>query len=94
MKPMAVKIPVHFIREGKTIVAVCPILDVSAYGDTLEQAKKRFGEALAAFVEETSSHGTLAQVLEEHGWTKVDAPPRWTPPQIIEEEYEEIALPA
>ncbi len=95
MQPIAVRIPVQFIREGQTIVAVCPVLDVSSYGATLEEARKHFTEALDAFLEETARHGTLEKVLEEHGWTKIKThPPRWTPPHIIEEHYEEIALPA
>ncbi|MBI4354975.1 MAG: type II toxin-antitoxin system HicB family antitoxin [Candidatus Omnitrophica bacterium] len=90
-----VKIPVQFLKEGNQVVAVCPVLDVSAYGDSLEEAKVNFEHALDAFVDETTKNHTLDQALKEHGWQEVQqaSGPRWSPPQVIESHYEEITLP-
>ena len=93
---MTINIPYQLIREGDIIVAVCPILDVSAYGDSEKEAVENFKHALHAFIDETTEHHTLEKVLEEHGWKKVQAErPRWDPPQVISSvRYEEISLPA
>ncbi|MBI3333841.1 MAG: type II toxin-antitoxin system HicB family antitoxin [Candidatus Omnitrophica bacterium] len=90
------RIPVQYLKEGDTIVAVCPILDVSAYGRTLQEAERNFRDSLHAFIEETAEHDTLDQVLTESGWVEitVDNHKRWNPPEVIKSTYEEVALPA
>ncbi|KXK54001.1 MAG: hypothetical protein UZ07_CHB004002639 [Chlorobi bacterium OLB7] len=50
-------------------MAVCPALDVSSYGDTMEEAKNAFEEALEIFIEETVDRGTLEKELLRMGWT-------------------------
>lgn len=89
------RVPVQYLREEDTIVAVCPILDVSAYGVTLQEAEANFRLALQAFFEETVEHNTIEEVLKEHGWRRVtvDNQPRWTPPEVIKSDYEEVTLP-
>jgi len=91
-----VRVPVQLLQEGKQFVAICPVLDVSAYGDTPEEARANFSHAMDAFLEETTRNHTLDRVLKEHGWQEVRQPnrPRWSPPQVIENVYEEITLPA
>ena len=88
------RIPVDYLKEGETIVAVCPVLDVSAYGKTLAEATKNFKSALQAFFRETTNNDTIDEVLTEKGWTKisVDREPRWSPPTLIKADTEEIAL--
>ena len=52
-------LPVTFLREGDQFVAYTPVLDLSTSGDTFEQAKKRFSEAVQIFFEECFNMGTL-----------------------------------
>ncbi len=61
------KIPVLFFQEGKKIVAYSPALDLSTYGDTEAQARKRFAEAATIFLSEIHDMGTAKEVLEECG---------------------------
>ena len=90
------KIPVQYLLEDKTVIAICPILDVSAYDNSVQEAEKNFKIALEAFFEETIEHNTIEEVLKEHGWKKVivDDRPRWNPPELIKSDYQEITIPA
>ena len=94
MGNLAVQVLVQFIKEGDLVVAHCPGLDVSAYGTTIEEAQQHFQEALEAFLEETAQHGTLQQVLREHGWSQAGTkPPRWNPPVVLAEKPDTIPIP-
>ena len=88
------RIPVDYLKEGNTIVAICPVLDVSAYGKTLAEATKNFKSALRAFVKHTTENNTIDEVLSEKGWTKIetDHEPRLSPPALIKSDTEEVAL--
>ena len=79
------------LREGKKFIAYTPALDLSTPGDTFEQVKKRFGEAVSIFFEETLKHGTLDQALRELGWQKIGM--RWIPPQVIACSSETVRVP-
>lgn len=86
-----VNIPVSVFREGKQFIAYTPVLDLASYGDTYEEAKRRFEEVLEIFFEETMKKGTLEEVLLEFGWQKVKN--RWSPPILVSQETETIELP-
>jgi len=58
----------EIFREGDLYVGVCPDLDVSSFGETIEEARTSLREALEAFLEECEAMGTLAEVLEEAGF--------------------------
>jgi len=60
----------EIFREGDVYVGVCPDLDVSSFGETIEEARQSLHEALEAFVEECESMGTLTEVLEEAGFAQ------------------------
>jgi predicted RNase H-like HicB family nuclease len=64
------KIPVLYVREGKSFVAYSPALDLASCGPTMPEAKKNFEEALDIFFEECLSMGTLSAVLESCGWVR------------------------
>ncbi len=57
-------------KEDDVYVALCPALNVSSYGDTVDAAKQSLTEAVEAFIEECNSMGTLEEVLEESGFIK------------------------
>ncbi len=80
---------VEVFREGNVYVAICPELDVSSFGDTVDEAKKSLLEAVEAFLEECERMGTLEEVLEEAGFTK--GKEMWVPREPITEE--KVALP-
>lgn len=57
-----------FEEEGQ-YVALCPELNVSSFGDSVEEAKRSLKEAVELFLEECDSMGTLCEVLSEAGFT-------------------------
>jgi predicted RNase H-like HicB family nuclease len=71
----------EIFREGDLYVGVCPDLDVSSFGETIEEARRSLREALEAFIEECKAMGTLAEVLEEAGFARQDG--NWLPRQPV-----------
>lgn len=62
------EVQVFLVPEGEQVVAYCPALELSTYGDSREDAKSAFSEVLASFVKDTQAKGTLEKVLLELGW--------------------------
>jgi len=60
----------EIFKEGSVYVSLCPELNVSSFGETIEKAKKALVEAVEAFIETCEEMGTLAEVLEESGYHK------------------------
>ena len=69
---MNISVRVEIFKEGDVYVALSPELSVSSYGETIEDSKESFKEALEAFLEECREMGTLEEVLEETGFSKID----------------------
>ncbi len=61
-----------------------PDLEVSSFGETLEEAKHSLHEALEAFIEECEAMGTLGEILKEAGFTQQDE--NWLPRQPVSAE--------
>lgn len=92
-------------EDENTFLAYCPALELSSYGDTLEDAQDAFHEALGIFIEETMGKGTLEKALLSLGWTLKKLPkPNYLPPaltvkyrQLIQAGFtprkEQIAIP-
>ena len=74
----------EIFREGDLYVARCPDLDVSSFGDTLEEARDSLQEAVEAFLEGCELLGTLDEVLAESGFASIDGV--WSLRQRIVEE--------
>jgi predicted RNase H-like HicB family nuclease len=74
-------------KEGEVYVSLCPELNVSSFGDTIDEAKASLKEAIEAFVEECEIMGTLEEVLEEAGFDKKLKPSEvWMPREPLVEE--------
>lgn len=69
---MNISVRITIFREGDVYVALSPELNVSSFGDTIEDAKRSLKEAIEAFIEECQEMGTLEEVLEESGFSKID----------------------
>jgi predicted RNase H-like HicB family nuclease len=64
--------------EDGQVVARCPELNVSSFGDTTAQALASLQEAVKLFLEECPHMGTLETALEEAGYRRKPlAPQRW-----------------
>ena len=58
----------EFFREDDLYVGLAPELDVSSFGESLDEAKISLKEAVEAFLEECEEMGTLDEVLQEAGF--------------------------
>ncbi len=90
MKKVSVKLPVSIIKEGESYIAYTPALDLSTCANSYEKSKKRFGEAVAIFFEETMKKGTLEDALIDLGWKKVKS--KWSPPVVVSQELQEVCV--
>lgn len=69
---MKISVRVEIFKEGDVYVAISPELNVSSFGETVEDARKSIKEAIEIFVEECREMGTLEDVLEESGFSKIN----------------------
>ena len=58
----------EIFQEGDVYVGLCPELNVSSFGEDIEDAKRSLHEALEAFIEACEEMETLEEVLEEAGF--------------------------
>ncbi len=83
IKSVEVQVDVVLIKEGEFFVALCPSLNISTYGDSEQDAKKSFDEALHIFIEETDKKGNLEKELLKFGWTLQQQPEAfYKPPRL------------
>jgi predicted RNase H-like HicB family nuclease len=68
---MKIELNIDYFKEDDAIVALCPELQVSSFGDTIEEAEKSIKEALELFFEGCETLGTVNEVLEESGFQKI-----------------------
>lgn len=85
IRKLAGKLPVIIIKEQEDVfVAYTPALDLSSCGASLDEALKRFAEAVEIFFGECVSRGTLAEVLESLGWKQGEGPSKTlSPPEVV-----------
>ena len=76
-----IQVKIDIFKEENLFVALCPELDVSSFGETIEEAKQSIKEALIAFLEECEAMNTLEIVLEEAGFIQQNN--SWQPRQPV-----------
>ena len=69
---MNISARISIFKEADVYIALSPELNVSSFGDTIEDARESLKEAMEAFVEECQEMGTLEEVLEESGFSKIN----------------------
>ena len=69
-KGLYLKFRAEVFQEDDLYVAICPELDVSSFGATVDEAKGSLTEAVEAFLEGCQHLGTLEEVLQETGFSK------------------------
>jgi predicted RNase H-like HicB family nuclease len=60
----------ELFKEDDQLVAICPELNVSSYGESASIALDSLKEAVELFLEECLRMGTLDTVLEEAGYRR------------------------
>lgn len=91
-----VSVPINVLRchGTKQFIVQSPALELSSCGGTESQAIKMFGDAVQLFLSEIERMGTMDEVLEELGWTKVyNQPFPWVPPELLHQKSIPIRVP-
>ncbi len=80
---LSITVDILIVKEENYFIAYCPALELSAYADTEEKARKSFEEELEIFLRETRERGTFERYLLQNGW-KLQRVPKFSyqPPQI------------
>lgn len=87
-----VNLSVSIFKQGKVYVAYTPALDVSTYGNSIEEAQKNFDELVEVFFSEFDDARSLSNVLECMGWTKSKSV--WTPPVEVKHINQSFKMPS
>ena len=67
-KSVNVCLNMYLFMEGESYIVYCPALDLSAYGDSEEHAKKSFADIFAITIKYMLSKNTMKDDLVNHGW--------------------------
>lgn len=67
-------------REDDQYVSLCPELDVSSYGDSVEEALSRLQDAVTLYLDTIEQDGELARVFQDRG---IDVDERLEAPQTV-----------
>lgn len=90
---LEVSLTVSIFKQGEYFVAYTPALDISTYGDNVEDAQSKFEELVDTFFDEFKEDQTkLDNVLESLGWTKNKS--NWTPPVEVKHVQTSVTLPS
>ena len=69
---MYLPLKIEIFKEDDVFVAISPQLNISSFGDSVEDARASLKEAIAAFIEECTAMGTLDEILEESGFSRTN----------------------
>lgn len=94
-------VSVRFFKDTQdgNIVATCPALKITTYGNNISNARKMFQEAFSLWLETTMQDDDLLDTLRTLGWTitpnKVVVREYFkpTPYQPMRTEYRQISIP-
>ena len=87
---MHLSVRIEVFKEGDVYIALAPELNVSSFGNDIEDAKRSLQEAIEAFLEECEETGSLEAVLEESGFSRTGD--SWRPRKPILEEHLAVAV--
>nr|WP_320059262.1 hypothetical protein [uncultured Bacteroides sp.] len=62
------KLEMYLFQEDDSFIVYCPALDLSAYGDSEEEAKKAFDKTFELHILYCLRKKTLYEDLKNHGW--------------------------
>jgi predicted RNase H-like HicB family nuclease len=82
---LELQLNVLVFQQGDYYVAYCPSLNLSSYGDTIEEAKIGFDEVMEAYLEDCKENGSLHEDLIRNGWNvNIQNHKKAEPPAMVE----------
>ncbi|MFI5195685.1 MAG: type II toxin-antitoxin system HicB family antitoxin, partial [Chitinophagales bacterium] len=80
-KSIEIQLGVLIFQEGDSYLAYCPALELSTYGDSINDAKEAFEDLITSYAEDCQKMGTLEKDLAAHGWVMQPASGMVQPPK-------------
>jgi len=78
-----VGLEVAVVKEDSFFTAFCPALDLSAYGNSVNESIEMFKDAVQVFIEDATRKKNLNEQLLQLGWTLKKKPDvNFEPPYI------------
>ena len=72
-------------QEGDYYIALCPSLNLSSYGNSIDDAKTGFDEVMTSYLEECNENNSLREDLIKNGWTvNIKNHKKADPPAMVE----------
>ena len=91
IKNIKVGVNVFILKEDDLFVAYCPALELSSYGETKDEAKESFKQAMHILIEDTQRKGTLEKLLLSLGWTlRLKPNVSYQPPVLPDDKIKEF----
>ena len=97
MATLNLKLSINIWRDGTTkqYVVYSPMLDLSSYGKTEQQALLSFQESTQLFISDLIKRNVLDDVLTELGWQKAQHTNfGWIPPHILHQKMYPVRVEA
>jgi predicted RNase H-like HicB family nuclease len=66
-----IELDVQFIKDGSFIVAYNPQLNISSFGETIDEANEAFNEMVKFWLEEAVEMGNFEEIMKESGFEPV-----------------------
>ncbi|MDR1553219.1 MAG: hypothetical protein LBS69_07140, partial [Prevotellaceae bacterium] len=65
---ITVKLGIYTFIENNMYIAYCPSIDMTAAGNSFDEALEEFSKIFQLYIEYCLSKKTLFKDLEKHGW--------------------------
>jgi hypothetical protein len=79
-----VQLGVLVFQEESSYIAYCPALNLSTYGDSINDVKEAFDDVVQCYIDDNTRMGTLEKDLREHGWEMQISSGKAEPPKQID----------
>jgi hypothetical protein len=80
-----IQLSVLVFQQEEYFLAYCPSIQLSSYGDSIEDAKEGFDDVMREYLEQSEKNGSLHRDLLSHGWiANIANDKNMTPPPMIE----------
>ena len=80
-RSVEVQLGVLVFQEGDSYLAYCPALQLSTYGDSVNDVKVAFEDLIKSYAQDCLKAGTLEKDLIGRGWVMKDAAGIVEPPK-------------
>ena len=83
-KFIEIQLGVLVFQEDDSYLAYCPALNLSTYGDSINDVKVAFDDLIKSYIEDCTRMGTLEKDLAANGWILQISAGKAEPPKQVD----------